>query len=90
MTFDPIKDPDAVLDYQWDWTSWLGEGETITDIEWLVPDGITQQTTSATDSTATIWLAEGSLGHQYDITCRITTNQDRTDDRTQTIRIQNR
>jgi hypothetical protein len=27
------KDPDAVLDYVFDWSSWLAEGETITAAE---------------------------------------------------------
>ena len=24
-----IKDPDAVLDYQWNWATWLPTGDTI-------------------------------------------------------------
>lgn len=90
MTFDGTKDPDAVLDYVWDWTAWLTTDETIETVTWLVPTGITQGTTSNTDNTATIWLSGGTLDESYPITCRITTNQDRTDDRTRTIRVRTR
>lgn len=87
MTFDPYKDPDATLDYQWDWTAWVADNETIDTVTWIVPTGITQGDTTKTDTTATIWLSGGTLGESYDITCRITTNQGRTDDRTETITI---
>lgn len=90
MTFDPYKDPDATLDYKWDWTAWLAAAETIDTVTWIVPDGITEGDTTHTDSTATIWLSGGTLGESYEITCRITTNQDRIDDRTRRIRVSSR
>jgi len=88
--FDPIKDPDANLDYQWSWAAWLAEGETITDVTWIVPGGIDSHDEAHTDATATIWLIGGDAGQSYDITCRITTNQGRTDDRTRTIYVRER
>lgn len=85
--FDQFKDPDAVLDYTWDWTPWLGEGETIDGVAWIVPDGIDSDTNTNTDTTATIWLSGGTVDVTYAITCRITTNQDRVDDRTINVSI---
>ena len=87
MTFDEDKDPDATLDYVWDWSEWLAADEIISTVAWIVPDGINQGDTSNTDKTATIWLSGGTAIESYEITCRITTNQGRTDDRTQTIRV---
>ena len=36
-----IKDPQAVLDYAWDWAGWLAEGESISEHTVTVPEGIT-------------------------------------------------
>lgn len=90
MTFDQYKDPDATLDYEWDWTAWLAEDETIDTVTWIVPTGITEGDTANTDQTATIWFSGGTLGESYEITCRITTNQGRIDDRSKVIRIKAR
>lgn len=89
-TFDARKDPDATLDYVWDWTAWLAENETISSVTWIVPDGIDQDSTSNDDTTATIWLSGGTLGGTYEITCRITTNQGRIDDRSKRIIVKSR
>ncbi len=89
-TFDAKKDPDATLDYVWDWTAWLADAETISTVTWLVPDGIDEDSTSNTDTTATIWLSGGTLGSAYEITCRITTNQGRIDDRSKRIIVKSR
>ena len=37
------KDPDAVLDYGFDWSAWLEAGDTIVTSEWIVPEGITKR-----------------------------------------------
>lgn len=80
------KDPDSDLDYQVNWTAWLGEDETITTSTWVVPDGLTVGTSSKAPShdgtTATVWLSGGTIGARYDVVNRITTNQGRTEDRT--------
>jgi hypothetical protein len=80
------KDPDARLDYKEDWTAWL-DGDTITGSEWIVPDGITEDGTSFDDTTATIWLKDGTLGGNFQVTNRITTAGARINDRTITVRI---
>lgn len=80
------KDPNAVLDYRVDWSSWLAGGETISTSAWTVPTGITEvndagHPTSSTTTTATIWLSGGTDGTRYRVTNRITTSQGRTEDR---------
>lgn len=43
-----IKDPDAKLPYTVDWSPWLaGEGDTIASVTWIVPDGITKESSPA-------------------------------------------
>ena len=79
MTFR--KDPDAVLDYLWDWTSWLQTGETITTSTFIVPSGITKNSDTNTATTCTIWLSGGTIGATYKITNRIVTSAGRTNDR---------
>lgn len=75
------KDPDAVLDYTVNWASWLESGDTISDSDWTVESGITEDSATKTTTTATIWLSGGTAGTQYTITNHITTAAGREDDR---------
>lgn len=82
MTNIFTKDPDAVLDYQWDWgTNWLEDGEAITSAVITVPDGLTLDSQDDTSTTITAWLSGGTVDEGYQVTCHITTDQDREDDR---------
>lgn len=85
-----IKDPDAVLDYQFPWTSWLGSGETITSHTVTVTDGITLDSDDEADGVVTLWLSGGTAGTRYAVACRITTNQGRTDERTRHVDVRER
>lgn len=87
MTF--TKDPNAVLDYTIDWTRWLS-GDQIVTSEWLVPTGLTKVADSKTASSATVWLSGGTAGQSYTVTNRITTTGGRTEDRSFTIRVEER
>jgi hypothetical protein len=81
MTNTFTKDPDAVLDYQWDWSEWLATGETIASVV-ITPDtGITLDSQSNTTTTVTAWLSGGTVDEGYRVVCEITTNAGRTDDR---------
>lgn len=87
MTF--TKDPNAVLDYTIDWTRWLS-GDQIATSEWLVATGLTKVADSKTASSATVWLSGGPAGQSYTVTSRITTTGGRTEDRSFTIRVEER
>ena len=87
MTF--TKDPNAVLDYSIDWTRWLA-GDQIAASEWMVPSGLTNMADSKTATSATAWLSGGTVGQSYTVTNRITTAAGRTEDRSFTIRIEER
>ena len=81
------KDPNAVLDYVWDWTSWLN-GDTIATHTVTVATTAGDLAPLVVDSSAvvgplvTVWLSGGMVGTVYAVTCRITTAGGRTEDRT--------
>ncbi len=87
MTF--TKDPNAVLDYSIDWTRWLA-GDQLTASEWIVASGLAKMADSKTATSATIWLSGGTPGQSYSVTNRITTAAGRTEDRSFTIRVEER
>ncbi len=83
-----IKDPDAVLDYTFDWTDWLSGGDAINYATVFGEDGITVNSIQYDDSSVTAWLSGGTAGRNYMVTCRVITDQGRTDDRSVLIVVQ--
>lgn len=86
------KDPDAVLDYEVNWSGWLADGESIAAVWWTVTGGLTVVAESRTTTSAKVWLGGGSVG-SASFTCRITTDAApvaRTDDRTIILTIAHR
>ncbi len=70
MSFRPDpKDPDAVLDYSIDWTTWLA-GDTLATSVWTVPAGITKDSETNTTSKSTVWLSGGTAGEVYEVPLR--------------------
>ncbi len=85
MSLSYYKDPDAELDYAVDWSAWLGT-DTIASAVWTLPTGLTQPRPSSVDgAVATVWLAGGTSGVTYTVTCRVTTAAGRIDDRSHRI-----
>lgn len=95
MSTSFVKDPDAVLDFAWSWASWVAEDETIDDAT-VVIVGASETTdlvidsVGNTDTVVTAWLSAGDAGEHYSLTCHITTNQGRQDDRTIKLTIRER
>ena len=89
MTF--TKDPDAVLDYAVDWSLWLA-GDEISSSEWILEDGVDLEQVTAvnTPTKATVWLRGGEKGTTYLVTNRIVTSGGRTDDRTISVKVEDR
>lgn len=96
-----IKDPDAVLDYKFDFAAltngtgesdWLQSGETISSAVLTVESGITEDSNSLTDTdtSVTVWLSEGVAGSTYTIACKIVTSESRTEERTIYIKVRER
>lgn len=86
MTLSTLMDGDAVLDWKFDWTTWLSTDETITSHEVTV-DGITLDSTDADTTSVTAWLSGGVANTRAQATCHIVTNMGREDDRTIYIQI---
>ena len=84
------KDPDAVLDFAFDWSSWLAESETINTYTVTVMSGLTLDSDSQADGVVTVWLSGGTAGNWYSVACRIVTSAGRTDERTMRIRVEER
>lgn len=93
------KDPDARLDYAWDWSAWLVESETIIDHDVTAvsggmtvdePDGVAIDGTDEDDGIVTAWVSGGITGTSARLTCHVVTSDGREDDRTRTITIRER
>jgi hypothetical protein len=83
------KDPDALLDYTFDWTPFL---ETISDsietVTYQLSAGLTQTRISNTQTQARSFVSGGVLGTTGSITCRISTVAGRVDERTIYLKIE--
>ena len=84
-----LKDPQAILDYSIDWSTWLA-GDTIATSTWTVPAGIVKDSDTNTATRTTIWLSGGSAGVAYSICNHITTAALRQDDRTFIVQVEDR
>src|SRR5690242_18969555 len=60
------KEPTEVLDYQIDWSDWLGS-LTISTSAWSVPSVITKVTDDKTSTTTLIRLSGGTWGEIYEL-----------------------
>ena len=84
-----VKDPDAVLDYVWDWTDWLGE-DTIESFVVTVPEPLALDDKSEVNGIVTAWISGGVVNKAYVGECRIVTVDGRTEDRSAIFTMQER
>lgn len=75
------KMPAEILDYTVDWSGWLAEGDSITAVSWVVPNGVSLVAQANDGASATIWLSGGAPGVEYWVTNRVTTAVGRTAER---------
>lgn len=76
------KDPDAVLDYTFDWSDWLeGVSDSISTAS-VTASGATVESSSHANGLVTAWVSGGTDGTTASVTCRIVTADGRTEDRT--------
>ncbi len=76
-----VKDPEAILDYVWDWSQWLGGSDSIASYTVTVDRGdIVLDSDENTSSTVTAWFSGGTKFSSA--VCRIVTLGNRTDERT--------
>lgn len=86
-----IKDPDATLDYPFDWEEWLAlVSDSIASQEIIVETGITCDSSEISGDIVIAWISGGTAGTTYRVTCRIVTDGGRTDDRSIFIKVKER
>jgi hypothetical protein len=95
MSAQYLKDPDAVLDYAIDWSvGYLMSTEQITVSSWFIlPQGAVNDLAIDTmppvvSGVVTVFVRGGIAGKSYQLTNRITTDQGRIDERSITIRVE--
>lgn len=89
------KTTEGVLDYTLDWgANWLEDEETISTSEWDIyaenresSVSLTEDSNSKTDTTATIWVSDGTVGCRYRLRNTITTSSGRTGRKTMYLEI---
>ncbi len=86
---DYIKDEDETIDYVFNWKPELN-GDLIFTSTFVLPDGLSEVSSSNTSTTATIFLSGGSQGSTYRVTNRIVTIGGRTRDHTIYVLVQER
>ena len=85
------KDPDAVLDYTFDWALYLTPlSDSIATVTWLPDAGLVVSNSTHTTNTATAFVSGGIIDTTQILTCRITTTGGRTDDRSILLKIVSR
>jgi hypothetical protein len=88
-----IKDPNARLDYTWDWTEWLLGSDTITDATFTIvtDDGsLVLGPPVIGTGTVVVMISGGTLGKTYLVTGHIVTSEGREDDRSRRLAIRQR
>jgi hypothetical protein len=85
------KDPDATLDYAFDWSEWLGT-DTIGSYEVSIQPGLTiaNHYSDPTEKKVIIWLSGGTIGDSYNLLCRVRSVLGRTDDRSIAIVVESK
>ena len=80
MQAEMKKDPDATLDYGFDWAQWLA-GDVIISSQWYVPARFLTVSAAYDDTTTLIWLSGGRGLEEVVVTNRITTRDGRQEER---------
>lgn len=78
------KDPNAVLDYEWDLSAWLARDGNAVSSYSLIAVGVVVDSHSEASGVIKAWVSGGQVGAAASVTCRVTTNSTppRVDDRT--------
>lgn len=85
------KDPDATLDYTFDWSAYLtAEGDSIVSIQWVLSSGLVLVSQVFSSTAPSAFVSGGVLDAAETLTCRITTSGGRIDDRTAVLNITQR
>ena len=89
-----IKDPDSRIDFEFDWAVAYPDGQAVADSVWTIaPDeagGLTLAGASHDLTRSTATLAGGIAGHVYRVANRVTLSDEQVDERSMTVRVEER
>ena len=77
--------PLAKLDYGFDWTLWLEDGETISTSSWEVSSGLTKSNEQNLLGVTSVFVEGGVINTRYKLVNSIVTSVGRKDSRTITL-----
>lgn len=83
------KDPQEVLSYTIDWSTWLAGGETISTSSWAADD-LTVDSDTNDNTTTTVVVSAGTVAVAARVTNTITTSASRTGERSVIVRTDQR
>lgn len=83
-----IKDPAANKDYGFDWSAWMGSGDTILTSAFSA-GACSVTSASVTSHTTMCFIGSGAAGSTERVSNRITTSMGRTDERSFPLQIIN-
>lgn len=90
-----VKDPDALLDYSFDWTAWLAvstPADTIATHTCTVSGATTAEVENESEAggVVTAWVSGGAVGDKIALKCKITSASGRVDERTVYLKVKER
>ena len=81
-----LKVPSDVMDYAFDWSTWLGT-DTISSDDVTVETGITKDSDTSTTTKVTVWLSGGTDDTDYKVTSKVVTAEGRTKSKYMVIKV---
>lgn len=88
--FSVFKDPAANLDYEFDWSKWLVNGDTIASFVVTAAGGVVCGGSGQVSGVVSVMVSGGTADTEASITCRVTTVAGRVDERTLFLSIRQR
>jgi hypothetical protein len=89
-----VKDPGTRIDFEFEWSDAYPEGQAVVASGWTISpleaDGVVAAAASHDLLRSTVTLAGGVAGHVYRVTNRVTMSDDQIDERSMTVRVEER
>ena len=88
--FEIIHTPGAILDYGFNWSSWLQPTEIIVNSVWAISPTLVLSNSQNVSGVTSTFVNGGVLGSVYTLINTITTSNGRVDSRTMILSCQNK
>jgi hypothetical protein len=89
-SFSATKDQSEVLDYTFDWTEWLDDGDTIASCTVSQPTGLTVSAPTVASPLVTVRVSGGTTGEEYDLVWHATGSDGQQPERTLRLSIRDK